>query len=60
MNHRADRDILPEPPDELKQLSARLAERLRERIRARGPMPFSEYMEAALYEPGLGYYMHFL
>jgi SAM-dependent MidA family methyltransferase len=56
MNHRADRDILPEPPDELKQLSNELASRIREHIRERGPIPFSEYMEAALYEPGLGYY----
>jgi SAM-dependent MidA family methyltransferase len=51
-----DRAILPEPPDELKQLSHELAARMRERIRAHGPMPFSQYMEAALYEPGLGYY----
>lgn len=51
-----DRAILPEPPDELKQLSRELSARLRERIRTHGPMPFSEYMEAALYEPGLGYY----
>jgi SAM-dependent MidA family methyltransferase len=56
MNHRADRDILPEPPDELKRLSHELAGRIRERIRDHGPMPFSDYMEAALYEPGLGYY----
>jgi SAM-dependent MidA family methyltransferase len=27
-----------------------------ERIRERGPMTFAEYMDAALYEPGLGYY----
>ncbi|HEY6008243.1 MAG TPA: SAM-dependent methyltransferase [Geobacteraceae bacterium] len=29
---------------------------LLERIRARGPIPFAEYMAACLYEPGLGYY----
>jgi len=29
---------------------------LRERIRADGPMTFAKLMEAALYEPGLGYY----
>jgi SAM-dependent MidA family methyltransferase len=29
---------------------------LMERIRARGPIPFAEYMAACLYEPGLGYY----
>ncbi len=50
------RVILPEPPEDLKRLSGRLSTKLRERIRARGPLPFSEYMEAALYEPGLGYY----
>jgi len=27
-----------------------------DRIRARGPIPFVEYMDAALYHPGLGYY----
>jgi len=48
--------ILPEPPDELKQLSATLSERLREDIAASGPMPFVRYMDRVLYEPGLGYY----
>jgi SAM-dependent MidA family methyltransferase len=33
-----------------------LAERLRELIRARGPIPFRDWMEAALYDPELGYY----
>ena len=50
------RAILPEPPDDLKQLSSELATRIRARIRAAGPMPFANYMEMALYEPGLGYY----
>jgi SAM-dependent MidA family methyltransferase len=49
-------DILPEPPEELKHLSTQLADRIRERIARDGPMPFSQYMEMALYEPGLGYY----
>lgn len=48
--------ILPEPPDELKQLSAELAQRISELIHRDGPIPFSRYMEMALYEPGLGYY----
>lgn len=48
--------ILPEPPAELKQLSARLCRRLSDSIAADGPMPFSRFMERALYEPGLGYY----
>jgi SAM-dependent MidA family methyltransferase len=50
------RAILPEPPGELKRLSERLCGRIRARIDAAGPIPFSEYMEMALYEPGLGYY----
>ena len=49
-------DILPEPPEELKQLSAELSDRIRERIDQEGPIPFSGFMEMALYEPGLGYY----
>lgn len=49
-------DILPEPPAELKHLSASLADRIRDRIAREGPLPFSRYMEMALYEPGLGYY----
>jgi SAM-dependent MidA family methyltransferase len=50
------RSILPEPSGELKQLSGRLSERIRARIEEEGPLPFSTYMEMALYEPGLGYY----
>jgi len=49
-------DILPEPTEELKQLSAELANRIRQKIVQHGPLAFSEYMEMALYEPGLGYY----
>ena len=33
-----------------------LAERLRELIRARGPIPFRDWMEAALYDREFGYY----
>jgi SAM-dependent MidA family methyltransferase len=33
-----------------------LADRLRERIRSEGPIAFSEYMNAALYDPEDGYY----
>jgi SAM-dependent MidA family methyltransferase len=33
-----------------------LLQHLREQIAARGPMPFSQYMERCLYAPGLGYY----
>lgn len=48
--------ILPEPPDELKQHSAELEQRIATLILQEGPIPFSRYMEMALYEPGLGYY----
>lgn len=50
------RVILPEPPDELKQLSHSLSSRIRESLDDDGMMPFSRFMEMALYEPGLGYY----
>jgi SAM-dependent MidA family methyltransferase len=48
--------ILPEPPTELKHLSNELVALVRERIADEGPISFSEYMEMALYSPGLGYY----
>lgn len=50
------RTILPEPPDELKRLSDTLSARIRAEIRRDGMMPFSRFMDRALYEPGLGYY----
>lgn len=49
-------DILPEPPEELKCVSEELANTIRAKIKLNGPIPFSEYMEMALYQPGLGYY----
>ncbi|MDP2727540.1 MAG: SAM-dependent methyltransferase, partial [Dehalococcoidia bacterium] len=33
-----------------------LANRIKGRIRAEGPIPFASFMEMALYSPGLGYY----
>ena len=54
--HPKSRASLPDPPDELKQLSDELRDVIRQEIRAEGPMPFSRYMELALYQPGLGYY----
>lgn len=48
--------ILPEPPHELKQLSLALSKKIRREIGVDGFIPFSRYMEMALYEPGLGYY----
>jgi SAM-dependent MidA family methyltransferase len=50
------RNILPEPSPELKSVSAELAGVIRAKIALNGPIPFSQYMEMALYEPGLGYY----
>ncbi|MGV6827617.1 MAG: class I SAM-dependent methyltransferase, partial [bacterium] len=40
-------------------ISTRLSERIAERIRDNnGSLPFDQYMEMALYEPGLGYYVN--
>lgn len=50
------RDILPEPPDDLKRHSERVLARILEAIGTSGEIPFEQYMEMALYEPGLGYY----
>jgi SAM-dependent MidA family methyltransferase len=48
---------LPAPPPEASTHSAALAERIAETIAAEGDwIPFSRYMELALYAPGLGYY----
>ncbi|MCP4046058.1 MAG: SAM-dependent methyltransferase [Gammaproteobacteria bacterium] len=49
-------NILPEPAEELKCLSEDLAAIIRMKITENGPISFSDYMEMALYEPGLGYY----
>jgi SAM-dependent MidA family methyltransferase len=49
-------DLPPPEPDAL-ALSARLAEVIREEIRAAGgALSFARYMELCLYAPGLGYY----
>ncbi|MDE1898637.1 MAG: SAM-dependent methyltransferase [Xanthomonadaceae bacterium] len=47
---------LPDPDTDALAHSERLRTRLRERIAARGAMPFSEFMQQCLYAPGLGYY----
>lgn len=49
-------NILPEPPAELKSVSDELTRVIQARIDQNGSIPFSEFMEMALYEPGLGYY----
>lgn len=48
--------ILPEPPAELKQLSDELCALIKKKIDNQGPISFADYMEMALYTPGLGYY----
>lgn len=48
---------LPQPDPEAARHSARLAEKIRSDIAAHGGwIPFTRYMELALYAPGLGYY----
>ncbi|MFI5269997.1 MAG: class I SAM-dependent methyltransferase, partial [Chloroflexota bacterium] len=48
---------LPAPATEALEHSRRLAASIREEMRAAGgTLPFSRYMELALYAPGLGYY----
>lgn len=48
--------ILPQPEARLKVHSDRLTQSIRRRIGNGGPISFHDYMEMALYEPGLGYY----
>ncbi|UXI68227.1 class I SAM-dependent methyltransferase [Tahibacter amnicola] len=50
------RTELPEPSVAERDHSATLAAFIRNEIAANGPMPFSRFMEMALYAPGLGYY----
>ena len=47
---------LPPPDEDALAHSHRLVEHIREEIGRRGPIPFSRFMELALYAPGLGYY----
>lgn len=48
---------LPEPDADARAHSDRLRALIREQVRAAGgAIPFSRYMELALYAPGLGYY----
>ena len=56
MHASEPRLILPEPPDALKSMSRELVGRMHERERSEGFLSFADFMEMALYEPGLGYY----
>ncbi|MEO8673168.1 MAG: SAM-dependent methyltransferase [Tahibacter sp.] len=47
---------LPEPDAAERAHSATLAHFVRNEIASSGPIPFSRFMELALYAPGLGYY----
>lgn len=47
---------LPKPSKEALLHSQRLCAHITADIRESGPIPFSRYMQLALYEPGLGYY----
>lgn len=49
---------LPPPPDELLGLSRQLCISIVNEIEQHGPMAFDRYMQMALYEPGLGYYVN--
>ena len=52
-----DADRLPDPGDDARAHSDTLGALIRGQIAAaRGAIPFSRYMELALYAPGLGYY----
>lgn len=47
---------LPQPDSDAVEHSQRLLGQIRDEITRTGWMPFSRYMECALYAPGLGYY----
>jgi SAM-dependent MidA family methyltransferase len=49
---------LPSPPDELVGLSRQLCTSIVNEIERHGPLTFDRYMQMALYEPGLGYYVN--
>lgn len=50
------RTDLPEPSTAEREHSETLAGFIRNEIAAQGPLPFSRFMELAMYAPGLGYY----
>ena len=47
---------LPEPPEALKKRSQALVEKIKKRLQRHGQLPFSDFMQMALYTPELGYY----
>lgn len=48
---------LPLPPTEAQAHSERLIQHIKDKIQTNGWISFAEFMQAALYEPGLGYYV---
>ncbi len=48
---------LPEPDADALTHSQAVSDHIRQRILDSGPLSFADYMELALYAPGLGYYM---
>ncbi len=49
-------NTLPEPSNEAKEHSSQLSEKIQRSLRRHPDMRFSQFMEMALYTPGLGYY----
>ena len=47
---------VPRPDDYAIEVSYQLAQRIAQQIHFHGKLPFSEFMQQALYAPGLGYY----
>ncbi len=51
-----DTSVWPAPSEQAKRLSLRLRTAILEEIAKTGPLTFADYMQRALYTPGLGYY----
>ncbi len=49
--------MLPQPDQSALSHSERFVQYLKERIQKNGAIPFKEYMQEALFAPGLGYYV---
>lgn len=47
---------LPTPSDDAQQKSQQLTKKIRQSLNRQGRLTFAQYMEKALYTPGLGYY----
>ena len=47
-------NTLPTPSDEAIEHSKQLSQSIQKSIRRHGPITFAQYMEKALYTPGLG------